>query len=221
MHLQLERVVTCLSALPWNVCMAFRHPPWLAPGCEAGREHQGEGRQGWQSSSARKLRRCLLMSRVHCDRVAPSLPGAATAGTWIPACPRQAAQGAWEPAAPNCPSEEAGRAALLSFTRLGPPRHDRRWGALSQQSRGPRPPSPCFLLSMSLLPPQWLLAGRELSFFRGIGEGPGSSPMGWGFGFPCLLQTSPAGSLVTHAVHRPAARRPGSKVCFFLSGPWR
>lgn len=34
--------VACLSALPWNVRMSFRRPPWLAPGLEAGREGMAE-----------------------------------------------------------------------------------------------------------------------------------------------------------------------------------
>lgn len=63
---------------------------------------------------------------------------------WIPACPVQAAQGAWEPVAPQLSQREGWQGAFLSFARLGPPRHDQRWGALSQQSRGPRPPSPVF-----------------------------------------------------------------------------
>lgn len=139
------------------------------------------GGRGWQSSSAGKLRRCLLMSRVHCDCVAPSLPGAATAGTWIPAFPRQEAQGAWEPAAPQL-SQRGGLAGVPSSPSPG-------WGHHDMTSVGvlcPRRAEDhghlrrCFLLSTSAsLPPR---SGCSQATAHLVPLASGASSEKWGRG---------------------------------------
>ncbi|XP_023603730.1 uncharacterized protein LOC102431760 isoform X2 [Myotis lucifugus] len=161
------------SALP-GTCMSFRHPPWLAPGLEAGREGMTEQLcRETEAACSSPFCSCLKSTvTVWRHRFSLLLQPGPGSGLSPPG-----SQGAWNLLSPAVPAGRAGRGALLSFTRLGlpclspAPTTRPALGALSQQSRGPRPPSQVFAEHECLTAPTAAAAGPSPPRAEGSASG--------------------------------------------------